>query len=168
MLVNNAGLQLGKWNDGMAALSHDDWRRVLDVNVLGAVVCSSAVPGRAVACRTGAAVYEPSSIAAGRSAFGACGVSKLALDGVTHTLHAADLAADGIRVNGITPGVMVTPELEDRSTELPRRRGRPGGRCTAQDAEAGRPGRPGPAPVLGRRVVHHRSALRIDRRLHAG
>ena len=33
VLVNNAGLQLGRWNGGIE-LGHEDWRRLLDVNVL--------------------------------------------------------------------------------------------------------------------------------------
>lgn len=109
VLVNNAGLQLGRWNECLA-LDHDDWRRLLDVNVLGAVVCTRACRSH-LAGRPGAAVLNQSSIAAGQWRFGAYGVSKLALDGLTRAL-AIDLASDGIRVNAIAPGVIVTPELE--------------------------------------------------------
>ena len=109
VLVNNAGLQLGRWNECLA-LDHEDWRRLLDVNVLGAVVCTQACRPH-LARRPGAAVLNQSSIAAGQGRFGAYGVSKLALDGLTRAL-AIDLADDGIRVNAIAPGVIVTPELE--------------------------------------------------------
>ena len=37
VLVNNAGLHLGKYNE-TTGLSLDDWRRLLDVNVLGALL----------------------------------------------------------------------------------------------------------------------------------
>lgn len=109
VLVNNAGLQLGRWN-GCLDLDHDGWRELLDVNVLGAVVCTQQCRP-ALARSAGAAVLHQSSIAAGLPAFGAYGVSKLALDGLTRAM-AVDLADDGIRVNAIAPGVMVTPERE--------------------------------------------------------
>jgi len=110
VLVNNAGLQLGRWNECLA-LDHEEWRRLLDVNVLGAVVCVRACRPH-MEGRAGAAVLNQSSIAAGRGGFGAYGVSKLALDGLTRAM-AAELGPHGIRVNAIAPGVMVTPELED-------------------------------------------------------
>jgi NAD(P)-dependent dehydrogenase (short-subunit alcohol dehydrogenase family) len=109
VLVNNAGIQLGRWNECLA-LDHDDWRHLLDVNVLGALVCTRACRPH-LAARPGAAVLNQSSIAAGQGRFGAYGVSKLALDGLTRAL-AHDLADDGIRVNAVAPGVIVTPELE--------------------------------------------------------
>ncbi len=109
VLVNNAGLQLGRWNDGIG-LDHDGWRRLLDVNVLGALVCAQQCRP-AMAGRPGAVVVNQTSVAAGSAAFGAYGVSKLALDGLTRVL-ARDLAPDGIRVNALAPGVIVTEELE--------------------------------------------------------
>jgi 3-oxoacyl-[acyl-carrier protein] reductase len=109
VLVNNAGLQLGNWNEGIG-LDHDGWRRLLDVNVLGALVCAQQCRP-AMAGRPGAVVVNQTSVAAGSAAFGAYGVSKLALEGLTRVL-ARDLAPDGIRVNALAPGVIVTEELE--------------------------------------------------------
>lgn len=106
-LVNNAGIQLGRWNTALP-LSLDEWRRILDVNLLGALVCTRAC--RAALAERQGSVVNQSSVVAGDGAFGAYGVTKLALDGLTTAL-AHDLADDGIRVNGVAPGVIVTEEV---------------------------------------------------------
>lgn len=106
-LVNNAAIQLGKWNTALP-LTTDEWHRLLDVNLLGPLVCARACRP-ALAERRGAIVNQ-SSIAAYSGKFGGYGVSKLALNGLTMAL-AEELAADNIRVNGVAPGVIVTPEV---------------------------------------------------------
>lgn len=106
-LVNNAGIQLGRWNTALP-LPLEDWYRIIDVNLLGALNCVRACR-RGLAARRGAVVNQ-SSIAAYGGAFGAYGVTKLALNGLTMTL-AHELAPEGIRVNGVAPGVIATPEI---------------------------------------------------------
>jgi NAD(P)-dependent dehydrogenase (short-subunit alcohol dehydrogenase family) len=108
-LINNAGLQLGKWNTLME-LPLDDWRRLFDVNVLGAFVCARAF--RSALSEQRGAIVNQSSIAAYGAQFGAYGVSKTALNGMTMAL-AHELAPDGIRVNGVAPGVIITDELRE-------------------------------------------------------
>ncbi len=39
VLVNNAGLHLGRYNE-CSTLPIEEWRRILDVNVLGALICA--------------------------------------------------------------------------------------------------------------------------------
>jgi NAD(P)-dependent dehydrogenase (short-subunit alcohol dehydrogenase family) len=73
------------------------------VNVVGALVCAAACRP-AMAARGGGAIVNMSSMAA-YGGTGAYGVSKLALNSLTVSL-AAELAADGIRVNGIAPGLV--------------------------------------------------------------
>jgi NAD(P)-dependent dehydrogenase (short-subunit alcohol dehydrogenase family) len=108
ILINNAGLHLGNYN-ATTGLALDQWRRILEVNVLGALNC-------AVACRSsmaragGGVIVNQSSMAAYLYGRGAYGVSKLALNGLTNAL-AADLAVDGIRVVGIAPGMISSPAL---------------------------------------------------------
>jgi 3-oxoacyl-[acyl-carrier protein] reductase len=104
-LVNNAGIQFGRWNE-CSRLSHQDWLELLDINVLGALICANRCR-ESMARRSGAAIVNQSSIAAYSGEFGAYGVSKLALNGLTMAL-AHEFAADGIRVNGIAPGVILT------------------------------------------------------------
>jgi 3-oxoacyl-[acyl-carrier protein] reductase len=106
ILVNNAGLQHGQWNT-CTALPAAEWRRILDVNVLAPVLAAAACR-TSMAERGGGVVITTSSMAAYAPAGGAYSVSKHAVNGVTMAL-AVDLAADGIRVNGIAPGMIDTP-----------------------------------------------------------
>jgi 3-oxoacyl-[acyl-carrier protein] reductase len=103
VLVNNAGLHLGRFNE-TTTLPVDEWRRILDVNVIGAMVCAREVRP-SMAARGGGVVLNQSSMAAYLPAGGAYGVSKVALNGLTISL-AAELAPDGTRVVGIAPGMV--------------------------------------------------------------
>jgi NAD(P)-dependent dehydrogenase (short-subunit alcohol dehydrogenase family) len=106
ILVNNAALHLGDWSAGLQ-LPADRWRRILDVNVVGALVCTAACRS-SMAARGGGVVVNQSSLAAYSAAAGAYSVSKAALNALTATL-ARELAAEGTRVNGIAPGFVASP-----------------------------------------------------------
>jgi NAD(P)-dependent dehydrogenase (short-subunit alcohol dehydrogenase family) len=106
VLVNNAALHLGEWSAGVA-LPAARWRRILDVNVVGPLVCATACRA-SMAARGGGVVVNQSSSAAYLAAAGAYSVSKAALNGLTAVL-ARELAPDGIRVNGIAPGFVASP-----------------------------------------------------------
>lgn len=108
VLVNNAGLHLGRYNE-TSTLPVDEWRRILDVNVIGALLCAREVRP-SMAQRGGGVVLNQSSMAAYLAGGGAYGVSKLALNGLTISL-AGELAADGIRVVGIAPGMIGSPAV---------------------------------------------------------
>ena len=103
ILVNNAGVHLHHAQLPYTREALPEWRRVMDVNVMGALVCSIACRG-SMAARGGGAIVNHSSMAAYMGG-GAYGVSKLALNALTVSL-AGELAADGIRVNGIAPGLV--------------------------------------------------------------
>jgi 3-oxoacyl-[acyl-carrier protein] reductase len=103
IVVNNAGLHMGRFNE-TTTLPLDQWRRILDVNVLGALLCAREARA-SMAARGGGVVLNQSSMAAYVPAGGAYGVSKLALNGLTISL-AAELAPDGTRVVGIAPGLI--------------------------------------------------------------
>jgi NAD(P)-dependent dehydrogenase (short-subunit alcohol dehydrogenase family) len=111
VLVNNAGLHMGRFNE-TSTLPLADWRRILDVNVLGALVLATACRP-SMARRGGGAILNISSSAAYVSAGGAYGVSKLALNGLTMNL-AAEFATDGIRVVGLAPGMIGSQAVLDR------------------------------------------------------
>jgi 2-keto-3-deoxy-L-fuconate dehydrogenase len=106
VLVNNAGIGA---QGGVEANDDDEWHRVLDVNVLGLVrVTRAALP--ALRASGSAAIVNTCSIAAtaglpDRALYSA---SKGAVLSLTLAM-AADLIADGIRVNAVNPGTADTP-----------------------------------------------------------
>jgi NAD(P)-dependent dehydrogenase (short-subunit alcohol dehydrogenase family) len=99
VLVNNAGLHLGPYNQ-TSELPLEDWRRLLDVNLLGALAWAKHCRPL-LAVREGAILNQSSNSSTMGS--GAYSVSKLALNGLTVSL-AREFASDGIRVNAIAPG----------------------------------------------------------------
>lgn len=106
VLVNNVGIGAqGRVEDN----DDDEWQRVLDVNVVGLVrVTRAALPALRESAR--AAIVNTCSIAAttglpNRALYGA---SKGAVLSLTLAM-AADLVADGIRVNAVNPGTVDTP-----------------------------------------------------------
>ncbi|MER5185245.1 SDR family oxidoreductase [Streptomyces sp. NPDC002896] len=104
ILVNNAGLHAA-YNRPFTELGLAKVRRVLDVNVMGVIICSLAAQ-EAMRGRPGASIVNISSSAAyaNRSIYG---VSKLAVRGLTVSF-AREFAGDGIRVNAIAPGLIFT------------------------------------------------------------
>jgi len=84
-------------------LARHKWRRMLDVNVTGIVNCSAAARA-SMRERSGGVILNIASIA-GFVATSSYGVSKLAVRGLTVAL-ANELAADGIRVCCIAPGIV--------------------------------------------------------------
>jgi NAD(P)-dependent dehydrogenase (short-subunit alcohol dehydrogenase family) len=103
ILVNNAGVHLDHAQLPFTVDAVARWRRVLDVNVLGVLLCSAACRS-SMSSRGGGAIVNMSSMAA-YGAGGAYAVSKLAVNSLTVSL-ANDLAVDSIRVNGIAPGLV--------------------------------------------------------------
>lgn len=108
VLINNAGLHSQAHNEPMAALGLAGVRRLLDVNVMGVVTCTLLAAPH-MRGRPGAAVVNLSSCASYhcRTAYGA---SKLAVRGITATA-AHELGPDGIRVNAIAPGLILTDTI---------------------------------------------------------
>ena len=118
VLVNNAGLHMGQYNL-CVDLPLDDWRRLFDVNVFGAVLCTRHCRA-SMASRGGGVVLNQSSNSS-YLGVGAYSLSKLALNGVTLNL-ATELAPDNIRVLGIAPGMIaseaVLARLEQHNKDL--------------------------------------------------
>ncbi|MFI5046654.1 MAG: SDR family NAD(P)-dependent oxidoreductase, partial [Acidimicrobiia bacterium] len=103
VLVNNAGVHLDQAQLPFTLEAVPKWRDVFDVNVIGALVCAAACRA-AMAAPGGGAIVNQSSMAA-YGGGGAYSASKLALNSLTVSL-AAEFAPDGIRVNGIAPGLV--------------------------------------------------------------
>ncbi len=110
VLVNNAGIgAIGTVEDN----SDDEWRRVIDVNVLGIVRASrAALPHlrRAAQQRGQAAIVNTCSVAAlaGLPQRALYSATKGAVYSLTLAM-AADCVADRIRVNCVAPGTADTP-----------------------------------------------------------
>ncbi|GIF76274.1 SDR family oxidoreductase [Asanoa siamensis] len=128
-LVNNAGVgsRIGRFVD----LDDEDLRRVVEVNVVGAIFCAREAARRMTA---GGAIVNVSSAAAtlgSPNEYPHYAASKAAIDALTLGLS-KELGPDGIRVNTVQPGVIYT---DFHGT---------------QSGEPGRADRVGPSAPLGR------------------
>jgi len=106
IVVNNAGLMTFK---PIAELTGDDWRRVLDVDLLGAFYFIKHAflrmqPGSAIVNVSSIHAIETSPLAAPYAA------AKAALLSLTRTA-AIEGKPKGIRVNAVLPGAIDTPML---------------------------------------------------------
>jgi 3-oxoacyl-[acyl-carrier protein] reductase len=100
-LVNNAAIYHGMQLAPLIAVDWDYYKRFMDVNMHGALLCVRACY-EAMARRGGGAIVNQSSTAAWMGV-GYYGVAKLALNGLTQAL-ARELGPLKIRVNAIAPG----------------------------------------------------------------
>lgn len=121
ILVNNASV-VGQVAP-VRELDLADWERALAVNVTGALLCSREAIRFMPATGGGSIVNVSSNVARrgvpNRAPY-VC--SKWALNGLTQTL-ALELAEQGIRVNAICPGPVMTDRLRSAMEAMARRRG---------------------------------------------
>jgi NAD(P)-dependent dehydrogenase (short-subunit alcohol dehydrogenase family) len=116
VLVNNAGLFTGLVPGPLTDISAAEWRRVMDVNVLGAFLCTRAV---VPAMTDGGSVVNIASTTAFK------GVpfllhyvaSKGAVLAMTKAA-AVELGPRGIRVNAVAPGFTVSDGVLDNSDTM--------------------------------------------------
>ncbi len=106
-LVNNAGI-LGKQAE-MVDISVDRWRLVLEINVIGSFLCAREAVKRMRDHGSGAIVNLSSRAAClgAPNEYVDYAASKGAIDSMTIGL-AKEVAADGIRVNAVRPGLIHT------------------------------------------------------------
>jgi NAD(P)-dependent dehydrogenase (short-subunit alcohol dehydrogenase family) len=104
-LVNNAGVAVFT---PLLETSDDDWNRVLAVNLTGPFICTKAA-APVMRDHGGGAIVNITSISGLRASTlrSAYGTSKAGLAHLTKQL-AVELAALGIRVNGVAPGPVET------------------------------------------------------------
>jgi 3alpha(or 20beta)-hydroxysteroid dehydrogenase len=113
VLLNNAGVFLAA---PLAETSLDDFRRVMDVNVVGVFLGMRAVADAMAAQRAGS-IINVSSVAGltGSPYLTAYAASKWAVRGMTKGV-AKELAQFGVRVNSLHPGQIDT-EMNSRQRE---------------------------------------------------
>lgn len=117
ILVNNAGIvELGR---PIVEMNEDDFRRVLNVNVVGAWLGIQTI-APAIAARGGGAIINIASIMGTAALAGASGyvTSKWALRGLNKAA-ALELGTKGIRVNAILPGTIATEMSEMANADTP-------------------------------------------------
>ena len=106
ILINNAGIT-GQMA-GLEEQDGEDWKKVLEVNLLGAVYGIKHVAGHMRERRSGA-IVNTASVAGIRSGAGgnAYSASKAGLINFTQTA-ACDLGGENVRVNAVCPGLIET------------------------------------------------------------
>jgi 2-hydroxycyclohexanecarboxyl-CoA dehydrogenase len=111
-LVNVAGIRM---YTALAEATDEDWRRILDVNVLATAFCAkAALPSLRAA--DNATIVNVSSVfgVLGRAGMGQYDTTKAAVLGFTRAL-AVEEASHGIRVNAVCPGGTITPYHIERA-----------------------------------------------------
>lgn len=118
ILVNNAGITM---DNLIMRMSVADWKKVIDINLTGAFICSKFVIKHMIKARSGNIINISSIVGvhgnAGQANYSA---SKAGLIGLTKTL-ARELAGRDIRVNAVAPGYIeteMTGKLSDKIKEL--------------------------------------------------
>ncbi len=121
LLVNNAGSLVARVP--FLETTEEHWKDVFALNVNSIFYCTQAVV-RNMIQRNGGVIVNVSSIAA-RNGGGPGAVAYAAAKGAVLTLTkglARELAPHGIRVNGVAPGVILTPFHERFTSEAQMKR----------------------------------------------
>jgi NAD(P)-dependent dehydrogenase (short-subunit alcohol dehydrogenase family) len=122
LVVSNVGVQLF---GAVEAFTDDEWRWLLDVNVIGSArVARASLPLLRRADAPKLAFTTSSSILDPASRLGAYQASKFAVWGLAETLR-IELADDGIGISVIFPSGMLTRHLETSEGAQPDRLKRP-------------------------------------------
>jgi len=119
ILVNNAGARARGARVPVVGLPEVEWDRVLDVNLKGTFLCSRAAARHMVERGEGGRIISISSVSGlrGIARFAAYCSSKFGINGFTQAL-AVELAAHGITVNAICPGLVATERVGHMASVL--------------------------------------------------
>jgi 2-deoxy-D-gluconate 3-dehydrogenase len=116
ILVNNAGINIRKPAEN---LSFEEWRKVLNINLDSAFLCSQACYPHMKAAGGGKILNNGSMLSLFGSSWGAAyAASKGGMVQLTKSLAAA-WAKDNIQVNCFLPGFIETPLTETARAQIP-------------------------------------------------
>ena len=108
-LVHSAAVGSNKFGFPFTNLSPDDWKRTLDVNILGMVRIATAITPKLIESQSGTCVFVGSVAGQiGSQTDPPYSASKAAMINFSQCM-AKDLAADHVRVNTVCPGMVATP-----------------------------------------------------------
>lgn len=134
ILVNNAGIFAPLQPGPFEEISASEWRKVMDVNVLGSFLAAKATVG-AMRLRGGGRIVNIASTTAfkGTAFLLHYTSSKGAILAMTKAL-ARELGTDGILVNAVAPGFTVSEGVESNTGHVEAmRRNAPGSRILARE-----------------------------------
>ena len=115
VLVNNAGV---REYQTLAEAPAASWQRIIGVNLLGTANCARAALPALRAARTSSIVNVSSVYAeVGRRGMGQYDATKAAIVSMTRTL-ACEETENGVRVNAICPGGVLTPYHRSRFRDM--------------------------------------------------
>lgn len=112
-LVNNATFARGDDRVPLQALDDDVWRRIIDVNLNGTMLCCKYASRQMIQQGEGGSIISISSAAALKAAanFSAYATSKAAIHALNAVL-AAELGPHDITANVIAPGILDTARVD--------------------------------------------------------
>ena len=114
VLVNNAGAALVKL---LTDTTDDEWRRVLDTNLSGVFYCCREALPAMIRAHSGCIVNIASMWGeVGASCEAVYSASKAGVIGLTKAL-AKEVGLSGVRVNAVSPGVIMTDMMADFGEE---------------------------------------------------
>jgi NAD(P)-dependent dehydrogenase (short-subunit alcohol dehydrogenase family) len=118
IVVNNAGAARGDDRVPVTDLDPVLWRKVIDVNLTGSFLVSAEMGRRMIEAGNGGSIVNISSIAGKRLSANtaAYAASKAGLQALTACM-AQEIAAHGVRVNAICPGIIDTSRMDDIGRE---------------------------------------------------
>jgi len=114
VLVNNSGVDTAGSFD---TLKDEDWQRMLDVNLTGALRMTRTVLPMLAKNRGAVVNVASASAMGGTPGLAAYSATKAGMIGLTQSL-AAELAPRNIRVNAVCPAMVKTPMVTQYATQL--------------------------------------------------
>lgn len=112
VLVNNAGVALVKL---LTDMTDDEWRRLIDTNLSGVFYCCRAALPAMIRAHSGSIINIASMWGeVGASCEAAYSATKAGVIGLTKAL-AKEVGLSGVRVNAVSPGVIMTDMMADFS-----------------------------------------------------